>query len=190
MAANQGGTVLVMSEANDGGRGSVQRRSPVTGALIASHQMVGVAAPGIGGVIASGVWVEEATGMMGYVERLSVATMDLNPATEVGGTNGIDVRVAGRLAWVTEGVNPGHDYCADPDTGRVLARIRLPDPGQDDILAVADRYVYYGSPAGNGFYLKRLPVPAACGGLPRVVFTSVYCLIISRGARGERCPSG
>ena len=139
---------------------------------------------------ASGVWVEEATGMMGYVERLSVATMDLNPATEVGGTNGIDVTVAGRLAWVTEGVNPGHDYCADPDTGRVLARIRLPDPGQDDILAVADRYVYYGSPAGNGFYLKRLPVPTACGGLPRVVFTSVHCLIISRGARGERCPSG
>ena len=162
MAANQGGTVLVMSEANDGGRGSVQRRSPVTGALIASHQMVGVAAPGIGGVIASGVWVEEATGMMGYVERLSAATMDLDPATEVGGTNGIDVTVAGRLAWVTEGVNPGHDYCADPDTGRVLARIRLPDPGQDGVLAASDRYVYYESRAGNGFYLRRFPVPGVC----------------------------
>jgi hypothetical protein len=164
VTANQGGTILVASEANDGGLGWVQRRDPVTGALVASRQMLGVAAPGIGGIIGSGVWVAEATGMMGYIERFRTATMAPDPATEVGGTNGIDVTVAGGLAWVTEEVNPSHDYCANPVTGKVLARIRLPDPGQDDVLAASDRYVYYESPAGNGFYLRRLPVPGACRG--------------------------
>ena len=109
VAANQGGTVLVASEADDGGLGRVQRRDPVTGALIASHQMIGVAAPGIGGLIGSGVWVAEATGMMGYIERFRTVTMAPDLATEVGGTNGIDVTVADGLAWVTEGVNPSHD---------------------------------------------------------------------------------
>ena len=100
--------------------------------------------------------------MMGYIERFRTATMAPDPATEVGGTNGIDVTVAGGLAWVTEEVNPGHDYCANPVTGRVLARIRLPDPGQDGVLAASDRYVYYESRAGNGFYLRRFPVPGVC----------------------------
>jgi dihydroxy-acid dehydratase len=164
VAANQGGTILVASEATGGGLGSVQRRDPVTGTLIASRQMLGVAAPGIGGVIGSGVWVAEATGMMGYIERFRTATMAPDPATEVGGTNGIDVTVTGGLAWITEEVNPSHDYCANPVTGRVLARIRLPDPGQDVVLTTSDRYVYYESPAGNGFYLRRLPVPGVCRG--------------------------
>jgi len=72
------------------------------------------------------------------------------------------VTVADGLAWVTEGVTPSHDDCAAPGTGRVLARIPLPDPGQDGVLAVSGRYVYYESPAGNGFYVKRVRVPAAC----------------------------
>jgi hypothetical protein len=162
VAASKNGTVLVVSEATDGGLGQVQRRNPVSGAVIASHQMVGVTAPEIGGIISSGVWVAEPTGMMGYIERLNVATMAPDPATDVGGTNGIGVTVAGGLAWVTETVNPGRDYCADPVTGHVLARISLPDPAQDGVLAVSGRYVYYESPAGHGFYLKRVTVPAAC----------------------------
>jgi hypothetical protein len=162
VAANKNGTVLVVSEATGGGLGQVQRRNPVSGAVIASHQMVGVTAPEIGGVISSGVWVAEPTGMMGYIERLNVATMAPDPATDVGGTSGIGVTVAGGRAWVTEGANPGHDYCADPVTGHVLGRISLPDPAQDGVLAVSDRYVYYENPAGSGFYLDRSTVPTAC----------------------------
>ena len=162
VAANKNGTVLVVSEATDGGAGQVQRRNPVSGTVIASYPLVGVAAPGLGGVIGSGVWVAEATGMLGYIERFSAATMTPDPATRVGGTNGIHVTLADGLAWVSEGVNTGHDYCADPVTGRVLARIRLPEPGQDEVVAVSGRYVYYASPAGHGFYLKRLTVPASC----------------------------
>jgi hypothetical protein len=158
-----GGGVLIVSEA-DNGLGAVQRRDPVSGALIASHPMLGVIAPRIGGIIGSGVWVAEPTGMMGYVERFSTATMAPEGATDVIGTNGIDLRVADGLAWVTEGVNPRHDYCADPVTGRVLGRIPLPDPLRDAVSAIAGRYVYYLAPApdGAGFYLRRLGVPASC----------------------------
>ena len=161
LSASAGGTVLAVGEADDGGLGSVQRRNPVTGALIASHPMYGVTAPRVG-VIGSGTWVAEPTGMLGYIERFSTATMTPDPATEVGGSNGIDVRVAGGLAWVTEGVNPRHDYCADPVTGRVLGRIPLPGPAS--VLAITGRYVYYQVPAPDetGSYLRRLAVPAGC----------------------------
>jgi hypothetical protein len=162
VAANKNGTVLMVSEAAAGGLGQVQRRNPVSGVVIASYQMIGVAAPEIGGVIGSGVWIAEATGMMGYIERFSTATMAPDPATQVEGTNGIHVTVVGGRAWVTEGGNPGRDYCADPVTGHVLARIPLPDPLQDEVLAVSSRYVYYQSPAEHGLYLRRLTVPAVC----------------------------
>ena len=153
--------ILIVSEADGSGLGSVQRRDPVTGALIASHPMGGVTAPGIG-VIGSGVWVAEPTGMLGYIERFSTATMAPDPATDVGGSNGLNVRVADGVAWVTEQVDSRHDYCADPVTGRVLARIAVPDPGQDYVLAIAGSYVYYQAPAGGGFYLRRLHVPVGC----------------------------
>jgi hypothetical protein len=165
------GTILVVSQANESGQGSVQRRDPVTGALIAAHPMGGVTAPGIGGVIGSGVWVAEPTGMLGYIERFRTATMAPDPATDVGGTNGLNVRVADGVAWVTEQVGSRHDYCADPVTGRVLGRIPLPDPDQDYVMAVAGSYVYYQAPApdGGGAYLRRLGVPASCRVLSRWV---------------------
>jgi hypothetical protein len=163
VAANKNGTVLVVSEATAGGLGQVQRRNPVSGAVVASYQMIGVAAPEVGGIVKSGVWIAEPTGMMGFVERFSVATMIPDPATRVEGTNGIRVTVVGGLAWVTQGGNARYDYCANPVTGHVLARIPLPDPLQGGVLAVSSRYVYYQSPASDGFYLKRLTAPAACG---------------------------
>jgi len=162
VAANKNGTVLVVTEGTDGGLGQVQRRNPVSGTVMASYQMIGVAAPEIGGVIESGVWIAEPTGMMGYIERFRAAGLAPDPATQLEGTNGIRVRVASGLVWITEGANPSHDYCADPVTGHVLARLPLPDPFQDGVLAVSSRYVYYDSPADHGFYLERLTVPAAC----------------------------
>jgi hypothetical protein len=165
VGASADGTVLVVSEANDSGLGSLQRRDPVTGALIASHPMGGVTAPLVGGIVSSGVWVAEPTGMLGYIERFSTATMAPDPATDVGGSNGINVRVADGVIWVTEHVNSRHNYCADPATGRVLGRIPLPDPEQDYVLAIGSRYVYYQAPVGDGFSLKRIGVPATCRAL-------------------------
>jgi hypothetical protein len=134
----------------------------VTGALLASHPILGVSAPSLGGIADSGVWVSEPTGMLGYVERFRVATMVPVPATDVRGDNGIDGVVADSVIWITDRAAPDRDYCADPVNGRVLARIPLPDPLQDALLAVSDRYLYYQSPASSGFYLDRVAVPAAC----------------------------
>jgi hypothetical protein len=161
--ASADGRILIVSEARDGA-GAVQRRDPVTGALIASYPMTGVVAPLIGGVIASGVWVAEPTGMMGYVERLSITAMAPDPATRAEGTNGITVRVADGLAWVSQEAGSARDYCADPVTGRALGRVPLPQPDQDYMTAVTDRYVYYLAPAGSGtgFNLRRLGTPAGC----------------------------
>lgn len=161
--ASADGRILIVSEARDG-VGAVQRRDPVTGALIASHPMLGVVAPRIGGIVDSGAWVAEPTGMMGYIERFSVTDMAPDPATRAEGTNGISVRVADGLAWVSQQADPARDYCADPVTGRVLGRVPLPHPDQDYVTAVTDRYVYYLAPAGSGtgFNLRRLGVPAVC----------------------------
>jgi hypothetical protein len=161
--ASADGGILIVSEARDG-VGAVQRRDPVTGALIASHPMLGVVAPRIGGVVDSGAWVAEPTGMMGYIERFGVTAMAPDPATQAEGTNGITVRVADGLVWVSQEASPARDYCAAPVTGRALGRVPLPQPDQDYVTAVTDRYVYYLAPArsGTGFNLRRLGVPAAC----------------------------
>jgi isopentenyl-diphosphate Delta-isomerase len=173
VAASADGTVLAVGEAADSGLGSVQGRNPTTGALLASHSTAGVTAPELGGVIDSGVWVSVPTGMLGYVERFTVATMTPDTATDLGGTNGIRVIVADGVVWITDGTGgAGRNYCANPVTGRRLAAIPLPNLDQDYLLAVSPRSVYYEAPASNGSYVRTVKVPGACTGLSPVVFTS------------------
>ncbi len=192
VAANSGGTVLVVDEAANTGFGSVQRRNPVTGALLASHSAAGVTAPELGGVIDSGVWASVPTGMLGYAERFTVATMAPDTGTDVGGTNGIRTTVADGVVWITDGVGgAGRNYCANPVTGHRLATIPLPNLDQDYLLAVSPRSLYYEAPASNGSYVRTVAVPAACAGLCRVVFTSALFRPDDQvGDRGERCPRG
>jgi hypothetical protein len=66
------------------------------------------------------------------------------------------------VVWITDLAAPNRDYCADPVTGRVLARVQLPSPRQDALVAVSRQYLYYDSPASSGFYLDRVSVPGAC----------------------------
>ena len=62
-----------------------------------------------------------------------------DPATQVEGTNGITVRVADGLIWVSQaGQRLARDYCANPVTGRVLGRLPLPEPDQDYVTAVTE----------------------------------------------------
>ncbi|HET6188036.1 MAG TPA: hypothetical protein VFE59_13715, partial [Trebonia sp.] len=97
-----GGT-LIVSEA-DSGDGTIQRRDPVTGALLASHSMLGVIAPLIGGgVSAAGAWVSEPTGMLGYIERFSAAS--LTPGAYPGQRRQRPAR--GRLGRGAVGQEPG-----------------------------------------------------------------------------------
>jgi hypothetical protein len=167
-ASTDGGT-LIVSEA-DGGNGTIQRRDPVTGTLLASHPMQGVIAPMIGGVSAAGAWVSEPTGMLGYIERFSAASLTPQARTQVHGSNGLHADVWGGKLWVRDqAAGPALNYCADPATGRRLATLPLPDLGEDYLMAVTGGRIYYSVPAsssvpaGSGFAIRTVPVPAACG---------------------------
>jgi hypothetical protein len=167
-ASPDGGT-LIVSEA-DGGNGTIQRRDPVTGTLLASHPMQGVIAPIIGGVSAAGAWVSEPTGMLGYIERFSAASLNPQAYTQVHGSNGLHADVWDGKLWVRDqAAGAAQNYCADPVTGRRLATLPLPDLGQDYLMAVTGGLIYYSVPASrsgsasSGFAIRTVPVPAACG---------------------------
>src|SRR6266536_3615384 len=165
LSANAAGTVLVVGEADSGGRGAVQRRDPATGAILASHPVMGVTAPAVAGSIDSAVWA-------GYVQRLGAATLAAGGTcaegrstnTCVQGTNGIRARLANGLLWVTQVAGGrARNYCAEPSDGRVLASIRLPQPAQDEVLAVAPRRIFYAAPSPTASqYLRQEAIPAAC----------------------------
>ena len=154
---------LIVSE-SDGGNGTIQRRDPVTGTLLASHPMLGVMAPLIGGVSAAGAWVSEPTGMLGYIERFAAGSMTPQAGTRVNGSNGLHADVSNGTLWViSEAAGPALNYCADPATGRRRATLPLPDLGQDYLMAVTGGLIYYSVPASSGFAIRAVPVPAACG---------------------------
>jgi outer membrane protein assembly factor BamB len=163
VAADSSGTVLVAEETTSIGSGILQRRDPATGALLAASPAVpGVAGLFLGGVIGSGVWVSNATGMMGYAERFDAETLTPGPGTRVEGTNGITVQVADGLAWVSPGAGwPGPGFCADPSSGRVLAPVKLPQA--DRLLAIGPGQLFYAAPAPDGSeYVEREPLPGGC----------------------------
>jgi len=173
VSANAAGTVLIVGAADVGGRGTVQRRDPSTGRLLASHRVEGVAAPTVAGPAGSAVWISEATGMMGYVQRLDAASLRAEgstceegrlTATCVPGTNGISAHIASGLLWITQ-ANGGRqrNYCADPVSGLVLASIRLPRPTQDIVLGIAADRIFYAAPGVRaGEFLRQEPAPSAC----------------------------
>jgi hypothetical protein len=173
LSANAAGTILVVGEADSGGRGAVQRRDPTTGALLASHPVLGVTAPGVAGPIGSAVWMSEATGMAGYVQWLDAATMTAKgstckeggiTSTCVVGTNDITARLANGLLWITQVAGgKARNYCADPFNGRKLAPIELPQPTQDEVLVIAPRQIFYAASGPKASqYLRQEAIPAAC----------------------------
>jgi hypothetical protein len=165
MAGSSSGSFLIVSVADSGGRGSMQRRDPVSGALLASHPTEGVTAATIGGIIGSGVWAALPTGMQGFIQRYSTRTLAPVSGTAVEGSNGVGVVVAGGLAWVLRaGSEEDASYCANPVTGKKLAAIALPAPARDDVVGIWGQEVYYAATTGQGVktYLKRVAVPAAC----------------------------
>jgi DNA-binding beta-propeller fold protein YncE len=173
LSANAAGTVLVVGEADSGGRGAVQRRDPVTGALLASFPVMGVSAPVVAGPVGSAVWVSESSGNMGYVQRLDAATMtDEGSACREGGitstcvegTNDVTALLADGLLWVTQiAGGPARNYCADPVTGRAIAPVELPQPARDGVLAITPDRIFYAAPGPRADqYLRQEAIPSAC----------------------------
>ncbi len=167
VASNAAGTILVVGEADEG-LGALERRDPRTGSLLASYSpMIGVSAPEVAEVIGQGVWVSEATGMMGYVERFDAATLTPDPSTMIEGSNGISASVANGLLWVSqiEG-GPTRNFCGNPLDGAVLAPLNL--PSNSPPLAIGRHDLYYlttANPAGaqqTHMDVNEEPIPAAC----------------------------
>ena len=74
VASNPSGGVLLDSEGRQ--IAHIQRRDPRTGRLLRQSAPIGsVSFPYVGGVYGDSVWVSNATGMAGYVQRFSLATL-------------------------------------------------------------------------------------------------------------------
>jgi hypothetical protein len=174
VGADARGRVLLDSEGRE--LSHVQRRDPGTGKLLASTPRIdGVIAPGIGGVIGRWAWINEAGGMMGYVQRIDIqdlpavappgeraVTIGTSP-TVITGTNAIRAIVLDHVLWVTQpGGGPLRNYCADPVTGQWRAVLPIPIAGV--LLTVNASRMYYLIDDENP-YTERLataPIPAAC----------------------------
>ncbi len=82
------------------------------------------------------------------------------------GTHDITARLANGLLWVTQVQVAGgkvRNYCAEPSDGRALALIGLPQPAQDEVLAIAPRRIFYAAPGPTASqYLHQEAIPAAC----------------------------
>lgn len=141
VAASPSGRVLLDSEGLAGGR--LQLRDPQTGRLLAASPWLdSVIHPAIGGIIGHWAWIDVATGMMGYVQRVDLDHLtSLGPPGEsavvspghtptvIFGTNGIEARIMDDVLWVTQAVGGADDnYCADPTTGQPRAFLH----GADD----------------------------------------------------------
>jgi hypothetical protein len=171
VATNPAGTILVATAANDGVAGEIQRRNPLTGQLLASSSPIqGITVtPMIGGVIDNGVWISYPGEMMGYVQRYELSTLTATTQCPEGsttptclsGTNGISVRLVDGILWVSPlAGGPTRNYCANPDSGQVLASIPLPandDEGQ--FLAAGADVLYISTQPG---VLSEEPIPLAC----------------------------
>lgn len=181
VAADAAGSALVVGEASSSGIGTVESLDPVTGAPLsaarrqagsAKRTVFGIAAPRAA-VSGASVWLTEATGMLGYVQRLVLPS--LHPAGPscaggrstpscVEGTNGISAVIEASRLFVTDPVGgTARNYCADPSDGHVLARLRLPQPQQDRFLLASAGVVYYAAPAPrSGQFVERQALPRSC----------------------------
>lgn len=174
IASNATGSVLIVGEATSSGVGSIERRDPVTGALIATAPpVIGVAAPRASGVIDGQVWVSESTGMMGYVQRYNLAPLapaggacseGRNTSSCLGGTNGIRASVADGLVWIAQAAGgPTRQVCLDPTSGRVLSS--LPLAGNVALLGIGIHHLYVSEPTAptvTGQTVTQVPIPHAC----------------------------
>ena len=148
VATDQAGEVLIVSEAQDG-FGAIQSRNPVTGSLIISTKPgpIGVTAPTLSEVTEGGVWLSVATGMMGYIQHVDVATLRPTPMTlpftTLGGaSNGISAQIMGGALYVQQNAGgPSHNYCGNLTTGQMLAPLGL-GPGAV-VLTANSTHLFY-----------------------------------------------
>jgi hypothetical protein len=124
-----------------------------------------VSQPILGGIVDAGAWVQNTIGTKTTSWRISVDTLKVTrTSAQATTTNRLAVRVIGGVLWVTEPLGANNlNYCADPVTGRPLAR--LPLLRGDSVLLTADatRIFYTDVPVNaHSVKLETAPVSRAC----------------------------
>ncbi len=175
VATDQAGGVLIVSEAQDG-FGAIESRNPVTGSLIISTKPgpIGVTAPKLSEVTGGGVWLSVATGMMGYIQRLDVATLRPTPlalpfSNSGGATNGIFAQILGGVLYVQQNAGgPSRNYCGNPSTGQLLAPLGLGSyatvltANSTHLFYVVPNLAHFGQDTSHGEQLVSLSINARC----------------------------
>jgi hypothetical protein len=117
---------------------------------------------------AGGAWVAGGSGhtlTLTFRPADDLARPDRQPVTSGGGGFGVDSTVQDGVVWIGGSTTLA---CADPATGRIRARARVPSPQHDaaniNFLVVAGHrlFGYYLADAGPTSLLIQLTPPAAC----------------------------
>ncbi|MHB8565249.1 MAG: NHL repeat-containing protein, partial [Acidiferrobacteraceae bacterium] len=172
VATNQSGDMLIVSGAQDG-FGAIESRNPATGALVLSTKPgpIGVTAPKLSEVTGRGVWLSVATGTMGYIQRLDVATLRPTPLTLPfeEATNGISAQIMGGVLYVQQNVGGAiRNYCGNPTTGQMLAPLGLGShamvvtANSTDLFYIVPNLAYSGLNTSHGEQLVSLAINARC----------------------------
>jgi hypothetical protein len=153
----------------------IQTRNPLDGTLIAQSSTIeSVARPYIGGVFGNGIWISNAGGSSGYVERLSLRTLKptafrgaqphpgVTMPPSILGSNGVTARVIDGVLWVTQTAGgPRRNYCGDPLSGVSRARLAL-DAQADFLTADAGRVYFLPVDSVRNEQLAWLPASPRC----------------------------
>jgi hypothetical protein len=146
-------------------RMTLSRADPATGAIVASNTF----SPGLVGppVYAAGwLWVTDDPASVSdlLLLRLDPSTLMVTGELSVGSDPTGNVGTGGHIAFAGGATGgPARNYCADPATGRRLATLPLPNLAQDYLMTVHAGTIYYSVPADDGFAIRTVPVPTACG---------------------------
>ena len=144
----------------------IARLNPGTGTPLAETTIpLSVSQPTFGGILDGGAWIENTVSTHTTTWRINVNTLKATKTSaRLNTTNRISVRVIDGMLWVTRPLAEENlNYCADPVTGRPLAK--LPPLYGDSVLLTADATsIFYTDVPVNAHSVKleRAPISRAC----------------------------
>lgn len=144
----------------------VARLNPDTGAPLSELTVPkSNSQPTLRGVVDGGAWIENTVDSKTSTWRISLSTLKPTKATTWEATaGGISVRTIDGVLWVTKPVGEGNlNYCADPVSGRPLARLPLLPGDSVFLTADATSFFYTDVPVNaHSVKLETAPISRGC----------------------------